>query len=146
MCKLTSPWHQFDFTVIEEDYLAPTGEFRVDALAPRALRAALAYRMCYHRFHTRLTEHGQPRGYDRVRRQVVPPLRADENDDEEADEQTDMWSTSAGPTHKGAKTADAATGADGGDNVLHGVREVYTSTNWLVRVYRVLDAPVLYGN
>ncbi|GAB0098774.1 dolichyl-diphosphooligosaccharide--protein glycosyltransferase subunit STT3A [Sergentomyia squamirostris] len=51
----------------EQDYYAPSGEFRVDKEGSPTLLNCLMYKMCYYRFGQVYTEGGKPPGYDRVR-------------------------------------------------------------------------------
>lgn len=51
----------------ENDYYAPSGDFRVDKEGSPTLLNCLMYKMCYYRFGQVYTEGGKPPGYDRVR-------------------------------------------------------------------------------
>eukprot|EP00850_Spirogloea_muscicola_P006219 SM000029S10514 [mRNA] locus=s29:553246:564183:- [translate_table: standard] len=53
--------------VREEEYLTPTGDYRVDALATPLMVDCLMYKMCYYRFGELLSENGRPTGWDRAR-------------------------------------------------------------------------------
>ena len=83
----------------ERAFFTPTGEFRVDGAAPPALRDALLFRMCYHRYDEASADAGKPPGWDRVRKM------------------------------------------DAGGWMMSGehFEEVFTSSRWLVRIYKVVD-------
>eukprot|EP00055_Hartaetosiga_balthica_P006311 m.19611 g.19611 ORF g.19611 m.19611 type:complete len:719 (+) comp5139_c0_seq1:97-2253(+) len=54
--------------ITEKDYFSESGEFKIDASAPKALLNSLMYKMSYYNFHEAFTQHGKPGGWDRVRK------------------------------------------------------------------------------
>jgi dolichyl-diphosphooligosaccharide--protein glycosyltransferase len=53
----------------ESDYFTPSGEYRVDDQASKAMKESLMYKMSYYRFHEMF---GGRQPFDRVRNQPLP--------------------------------------------------------------------------
>jgi dolichyl-diphosphooligosaccharide--protein glycosyltransferase len=51
----------------EKDYMAKSGEYKIDRAAPSVMTSSLMYKLCYYRFGTVHTDSGKPSGWDRVR-------------------------------------------------------------------------------
>uniref|UniRef100_A0AC34QP97 Dolichyl-diphosphooligosaccharide--protein glycotransferase n=1 Tax=Panagrolaimus sp. JU765 TaxID=591449 RepID=A0AC34QP97_9BILA len=58
-------------SIKERDYLTDVGDYRIDSKVSETMKNSVMYKLCYYRFGQVLTEHGQPGGFDRVRRQVI---------------------------------------------------------------------------
>ncbi|KAG1537337.1 hypothetical protein G6F49_012803 [Rhizopus delemar] len=65
----------------ESNYFTPTGEYRVDDHASKAMRESLMYKMSYYRFHELF---GGRQAFDRVRNQPLPSQGPELNVLEEA--------------------------------------------------------------
>ncbi len=51
----------------ESNYMAKSGEYKVDRAASPTMLNTLMYKMCYYRFGSMYTDQGKPTGWDRVR-------------------------------------------------------------------------------